>query len=74
MNSSRRTSPGSVRMRAVACASVMIDDLDPFGAPAPHKADAALRLARYFGGSAAVWLRLQVAYDLSPAELPQKVD
>jgi addiction module HigA family antidote len=31
----------------------------------PHTA---LRLARYFGGSAAIWLRLQVAYDLSKAE------
>jgi plasmid maintenance system antidote protein VapI len=24
-----------------------------------------LRLARYFGGSAALWLRLQMAYDLA---------
>ncbi len=31
-------------------------------------ADTALRLARYFGGSAAIWLRLQVAYDLARAE------
>lgn len=30
--------------------------------------DTALRLARYFGGSAAIWLRLQLAYDLSRAE------
>ena len=30
--------------------------------------DTALRLARYFGGSAEIWLRLQVAYDLSKAE------
>ncbi len=30
--------------------------------------ETALRLARYFGGSAALWLRLQVAYDLSCAE------
>jgi antitoxin HigA-1 len=30
--------------------------------------DTALRLARYLGGSAAIWLRLQVAYDLSQAE------
>jgi antitoxin HigA-1 len=30
--------------------------------------DTALRLARYFGGSAAIWLRLQVAYDLAKAE------
>jgi addiction module HigA family antidote len=30
--------------------------------------ETALRLARYFGGSAAIWLRLQVAYDLSLAE------
>jgi plasmid maintenance system antidote protein VapI len=29
---------------------------------------ASIRLARYFGGSAAIWLRLQVAYDLSRAE------
>jgi addiction module HigA family antidote len=31
--------------------------------------ETALRLARYFGGSAAIWLRLQVAYDLSRAEV-----
>lgn len=30
--------------------------------------DTALRLARYFGTSAAVWLRLQVQYDLEVAE------
>ena len=30
--------------------------------------DTAMRLARYFGTSAAVWLRLQVAYDLEVAE------
>jgi addiction module HigA family antidote len=30
--------------------------------------ETALRLARYFGGSAAVWLRLQVSYDLARAE------
>lgn len=30
--------------------------------------ETALRLARYFGGSAAIWLRLQLAYDLSHAE------
>jgi addiction module HigA family antidote len=30
--------------------------------------ETALRLARYFGGSAAIWLRLQVAYELSRAE------
>ena len=30
--------------------------------------ETALRLARYFGGSPAVWLRLQVAYDLARAE------
>ena len=31
-------------------------------------ADTAMRLARYFGTSAAVWLRLQVRYDLEVAE------
>jgi addiction module HigA family antidote len=31
-------------------------------------ADSALRLARYFGTSAAVWLRLQARYDLEVAE------
>lgn len=31
-------------------------------------ADTALRLGRYFGTSAAVWLRMQVAYDLELAE------
>lgn len=30
--------------------------------------ETALRLGRYFGGSAGIWLRLQVAYDLSRAE------
>ena len=33
------------------------------------KPETALRLARYFGGSAEIWLRLQVAYDLSRAEI-----
>ncbi len=31
-------------------------------------ADTALRLARYFGMSAAVWVRLQARYDLEMAE------
>ena len=31
-------------------------------------ADSALRLARYFGTSAAVWLRLQARYDLEVTE------
>ena len=31
-------------------------------------ADTAMRLARYFGTSAAVWLRLQARYDLEVAE------
>ena len=30
--------------------------------------DTAMRLARYFGTSAAVWLRVQVRYDLEVAE------
>jgi addiction module HigA family antidote len=30
--------------------------------------ETALRLARYFGGSASIWLRLQAAHDLSGAE------
>jgi len=30
--------------------------------------DTAMRLARYFGTSAAVWLRLQVRYDLESAK------
>lgn len=30
--------------------------------------DTAMRLARYFGTSASVWLRLQVRYDLEVAE------
>jgi antitoxin HigA-1 len=30
--------------------------------------DSAMRFARYFGTSAAVWLRLQVRYDLEVAE------
>jgi antitoxin HigA-1 len=36
-------------------------------------ADSALRLARYFGGTAEWWLRLQDAYDLSRAEIESKV-
>ena len=32
-------------------------------------ANTALRLARYFGTSAAVWLRLQARYDLEIAEM-----
>ena len=38
--------------------------------------DTALRLARYFGTSAAVWLRLQVRYDLEVAEqeMSEKID
>lgn len=31
-------------------------------------ADTAMRLARYFGTSAAVWVRLQARYDLEVAE------
>jgi addiction module HigA family antidote len=31
-------------------------------------ADTALRLARYFGTSAAIWMRLQARYDLELAE------
>ncbi len=34
--------------------------------------DTALRLARYFGTSAEVWLRLQVRYDLEVAEAEMK--
>ncbi len=38
--------------------------------------DTAMRLARYFGTSAAVWLRLQVRYDLEVAEkeLGERID
>ena len=38
--------------------------------------DSAMRLARYFGTSAAVWLRLQVRYDLEVAEkqLSKQID
>ena len=37
--------------------------------------ETALRLARYFGGSAALWLRLQMAYDLAraDADLAQRI-
>jgi addiction module HigA family antidote len=31
--------------------------------------DSAMRLSRYFGTSAAVWLRLQVRYDLGVGEI-----
>ncbi len=39
-------------------------------------ADTALRLARYFGTSASVWLRMQVRYDLEVAEreLKERID
>ncbi len=39
-------------------------------------ADTALRLGRYFGTSAAVWLRMQVRYDLERAqkELGERID
>ena len=30
--------------------------------------ETALRLARYFGGSAEIWMRLQIAYDLATAD------
>lgn len=38
--------------------------------------DTAMRLARYFGTSAVVWLRLQVRYDLEVAEseLSEKIN
>jgi len=38
--------------------------------------DTAMRLARYFGTSAAVWLRLQVRYDLEVAqgELSERIN
>jgi len=38
--------------------------------------DTALRLARYFGTSAGVWLRLQVRYDLEVAgqELSERIE
>ncbi len=38
--------------------------------------DTALRLARYFGTSATVWLRLQMRYDLEVAEkeLQEKIE
>ncbi|WP_316975721.1 HigA family addiction module antitoxin [Shumkonia mesophila] len=32
-------------------------------------ADTALRLGRYFGNGGAIWMRLQVAYDLRVAEI-----
>ena len=37
--------------------------------------ETALRLARYFGGSPGIWLRLQLAHDLSraEAELAEKI-
>jgi addiction module HigA family antidote len=39
-------------------------------------ADTALRLARYFGTSANVWMRLQARYDLevAEAELAERVE
>jgi addiction module HigA family antidote len=35
--------------------------------------ESGLRLARYFGGSAAFWLRFQVAYDRAEAELATRI-
>lgn len=42
----------------------------------PLSADAALRLSKYFGNSAAFWLNLQVRYDLEIAkdELGDRLD
>jgi addiction module HigA family antidote len=37
--------------------------------PRAVTADTALRLARYFGTTAAFWMNLQAAHDLSKAEL-----
>lgn len=37
-------------------------------------ADTAIRLARYFGGSAQFWLNLQAAYDLRKAEIESEAE
>lgn len=37
-------------------------------------ADTAMRLARYFGGSALFWLNLQAAYDLRKAEIESEAE
>ena len=46
MNSLRRASPGWVRMRAIACPSVIIDALDPLDALAPQSQSATAHRAR----------------------------
>ena len=40
----------------------------------PVSADTALRLARYFGTSAELWVRLQASYDLRVAERDTSVE
>lgn len=37
-------------------------------------ADTAMRLARYFGGSAQFWLNLQATYDLRKAEIESEAE
>lgn len=37
-------------------------------------ADTAIRLGRYFGGSAQFWLNLQAAYDLRKAEIESEAE
>lgn len=37
-------------------------------------ADTAMRLARYFGGSAQFWLNLQAAYDLRKAQIESEAE
>jgi len=45
-----------------------IGDIIRLDNPRAVTADTALRLARYFGTTAAFWMNLQAAYDLSKAE------
>ncbi|HRE44376.1 MAG TPA: HigA family addiction module antitoxin [Terricaulis sp.] len=52
----------------LAVPATRIGDIIRQEGPRAVTADTALRLARYFGTSAAFWMNLQAAYDLSKAE------
>lgn len=53
---------------ALGVPATRIGDIIREKAPRAVSADTALRLARFFGTSAAFWMNLQSAYDLSRAE------
>lgn len=53
----------------LAVPATRIGDIIRAEGPRSITADTALRLARYFGTSAAFWMNLQAAHDLSKAEV-----